>query len=270
MIIPVSCVVTKTHLKEFMLLKFSLEQYHECKWYIASDTASHNILKDFPNIVSQEFPITDGKVDIDGPESTENFFNTIMYKFVVARTALKAHGHVLSVDTDIIFTNRMDIHYGHFLNNTDLDVAVSPHYQWNPMMDNDWGRYNVGFQLLKSERFLDAWENLTRQRIYKFEQVPMAKLLEDNTFNFAEFPINYNMGWWRFNNAQSVHRVNSFYFRQKRLMFDGLPVVCFHFHTFVKDVHSPQFRNAVIPNLAKSEGYHALLTKIQEIEQSTL
>lgn len=264
MTIPVACVVTETHIKEFLLLKFSLETYHSCKWYLACDEFSYNELKKFENCVCRKTEIKSGNV-FGTPESSSNFFNAVLEKFTSSREALKENPYVLLLDSDIIFTNPLDCRF-HELANSNLDLVASPHYQWNPTMDAAWGKYNVGFNLLKSTKFIDAWEALTLKKIHRFEQVPMAKLLETDEFVFEEFPINYNMGWWRFNNNLSRVRLNSFDFKAGRIVYDGSDVVSFHFHTFVECVHSQKFKPAIFDALAQSKIYESLLNKYEEIK----
>ncbi|MFV1994971.1 MAG: hypothetical protein ACC661_06000, partial [Verrucomicrobiales bacterium] len=50
--LSVSSLTTARTLPEFLLLKFSLEQYHQCIWHVATDEASHQRLAAFPNVTS--------------------------------------------------------------------------------------------------------------------------------------------------------------------------------------------------------------------------
>ena len=46
MILPVSSVVTEKTTCEFDLLKFSLEQYHDCAWVLSCDSIAYEKYKD--------------------------------------------------------------------------------------------------------------------------------------------------------------------------------------------------------------------------------
>lgn len=264
--IPVASVVTQTHLKEFLLLKFSLERYHPCVWYLTCDEYSFNALKNFDGCKCRMADIENGEQRGSG-KSLENFYRVMLQKFNSSREALKSHPYVLLVDSDIIFTNPIDCKFSEFVN-SDLDVIVSPHYQWDAKIDASWGKYNSGFAVLKSTKFIDAWENLTLKNIYPtVEQLPMTKVIESNEFKFDEFPINYNMGWWRFRNKASRNRFNSFGVKNGKITYDGFDVVNFHFHTFLEHKHSLEFKDIIFNILRESEHYAPLLSKYEELKQ---
>ena len=51
MILPVCTVVTENCLSEFLLFKASLEQFHECDWFISSDEYVKNYLDNNSNLI---------------------------------------------------------------------------------------------------------------------------------------------------------------------------------------------------------------------------
>jgi hypothetical protein len=263
-----SCSVTKSHLKEFFLLKFSAEQYHDCKWFLSCDKDSFESLKNDENCFCFNDGLQDGKVFGDQIE-IDNFFKVIKGKFNAAKRCIEKFGYTLLVDCDIIFTNKVDQYFFNILN-SEFSVGACPHYQWNKDMDNDWGYYNVGLCLLKNIDFINEWEQLTFKKVHKFEQVPYQKILETNKYLFSNFPINYNMGWWRFNNQLSQYRLNSIYIENGDVKFDGLDIVCFHFHTFIdSDAYSARYKNIIFDLLSKSQKYHNLLNKYKELQITT-
>lgn len=263
-----ACVVTQTHFKEFLLLKFSAELFNECEWFIACDEFSYEKLKNMKECQCFKYDIHSGEV-FGNAQSSADFLGVVQKKFTIAREALSQHKYVLLLDSDIVFTNPVDGRFWELVD-SDIDLAASPHFQLNKMMDDDWGRYNVGFNLLKSPKFIDDWEALTAQKIYKFEQVPMAKLLETGNYRYEEIPINYNMGWWRFNNQHTQSRSLSFYFKDGCLRFEGLPVVCFHFHTFIQDGHSAPLANFILQSIAQSKVYKPLIEQYNRLKEETV
>ena len=49
-VISVCSVATKKSLKEFLLLKFSFEQYHDAEWFVATDGYCADKLKQYDNV----------------------------------------------------------------------------------------------------------------------------------------------------------------------------------------------------------------------------
>ena len=81
----------------------------------------------------------------------------------------------------------------------------------NVAIEAKHGYYNAGMFAATSVEFLDAWENLSKD--YKkynmyFEQQPLEFI--HRHFLTANFPMHYNLGWWRFNLPQTQDRVRMF------------------------------------------------------------
>jgi hypothetical protein len=239
-----SCSVTESHFKEFLLLKYSAELFHDCLWYLSCDEYSYNNIPKEVNISSENIGMKNGKVFGDEEEIT-NFYKVIDGKFAAAKRAIANHGQVLMVDSDIIFCGEFR---EHFLG-TDVDASICPHYQWNPEMDKAWGLYNVGFVNIRNIKFLEAWEEETKSGRHEFEQVPMEIVVRNSYFRCQKLPIQHNMGWWRFNSAEKRVRANSFECLNDGIWFDGNPVSSFHFHSFVDCHHSQPLKDFVFKRL---------------------
>ena len=243
--LTLSCSVTESHLKEFLLLKYSAELFHECEWFLSCDDFCYNYLENnFDNCQCENLNLQNGKVFGDETE-VANFYGVIEGKFRATEAAIKARGGCLLVDSDIIFCGEFEINLG--IHN--FDACLSPHYQWNKKMDEAWGVFNVGFVYIWSLDFLRAWEEETKSGNHQFEQVPIQKVAETKAFALTLFPIGNNMGWWRFNNEKSFHRLNSFEIIEDFIVFDGNAVSSFHLHTFVPCQHSEGFKGYVFGNL---------------------
>lgn len=235
-----ACSVTESHLKEFLLLKFSAELFHECEWFLSCDDFCFNYFHPFKNVFRMNLGLQNGKV-FGNEEEISNFYGVIDGKFRAVEAAIKHRGGCLLVDSDIIFCGSLQI--APIIHNA--DAILSPHYQWNPDMDKAWGFYNVGFVYIWSLDFLKAWEKETKSGKHQFEQVPIEVVARTDKFNLAGFPIGENMGWWRFNNKKSFHRFESFARIGDSIVFDGNKVSSFHFHTFIPCPHSEQFKQVV-------------------------
>lgn len=257
-----SCSVTKSHFKEFLLLRYSAELFHDCQWYLSCDEYCYDILsKDF-DCHCENTEMQNGKV-FGNEEEIFNFYKVIDGKFAAAKRAIADHGRVLMVDSDIIFT--APLRYESSLQ--EEDAILSPHYQWNTEMDKAWGLYNVGFVYIRNIDFLNAWEEETKSGKYEFEQVPIEIVTRTNKFLLNAFPIGENMGWWRFNNPRSIHRYQSFAKIGDYITFDGNVVGSFHFHTFVSCRHSETFKEIVFGQIFPQTEYgRKILEKYEELK----
>lgn len=259
-----ACSVTESHLKEFLLLKFSAELFYECEWFLSCDKFCHNyLMENYNNCTCENLELKNGKV-FGNEEEINNFYGVINGKFNAVESAIKARGECLLVDSDIIFTAAL---VNSLSFRKDRDAILSPHYQWNPEMDKAWGFFNVGFVYIRSLDFLKAWEAETKSGKHEFEQVPIEVVANTNKFNLSAFPIGENMGWWRFNNKRSVHRFQSFLVIDDQILFDGNPVGSFHFHTFIPCVHSQQFKQVVFGEIfSKTESGRKIIEEYNRLK----
>jgi len=242
--LTLSCSVTESHLKEFLLLKYSAELFHECEWFLSCDEFCFNYLNQFVGCYCENLNLENGKVFGDEKEIS-NFYGVIEGKFRATERAIEARGECLLVDSDIIFTAPIPEGKFHKKNS----AIVCPHFQWNSEMDKAWGYFNVGFVYIKDFEFLKSWAEETKKAGDQFEQVPIQKVVESDKYVVGIFPIEFNMGWWRFNNQMSQFRINSFYTSNDLICFDGHIVNSFHFHTFNKCEHSNPFKDFVFNQL---------------------
>lgn len=259
--LTLACSVTESHLKEFILLKYSAELFHECEWFLSCDQFCFDYLDQFVGCHCENLNLQNGKVFGDETE-VANFYGVIEGKFRAAEAAILARGECLLVDSDIIFT--APIPKGQF--SRENSAILSPHFQWNREMDNAWGFFNVGFVIIKDINFLYSWKEETAKAGNQFEQVPIQKVVEAEKYSVGVIPIEFNMGWWRFNNQMSQFRVNSFYIANNCICFDGHIVNSFHFHTFIDCQHSKRFKDFVFDLLSKTQDGRLILEKYNELK----
>jgi len=231
-IIPVATVVTQKSFKEFLLLKYSLEQYHSCKWYISCDEFTDKKLKD-SNIVCLPIINTD---DCDhnllSQEKRDNWMNVMMTKFDVCKLALEENDHVLFLDSDMVFVNPIEDSILNLLTNKNIDAMVCQHMTNNWANEAKHGYFNAGMFVARSLDFLNTWQNLSKR--YKelnmyFEQQPLEFI--QRNFVTLNMPINYDIGWWRFNEPSTRARLQQVNLLKDEIMFGSRRAVNFHMHT---------------------------------------
>ena len=126
--IPAASVVTRKSLGEFLLLKKSLETYHEVKWYVSSDEFSHEKLSKFQNVKSLPVVKTDEcSHGTDDPVKNRLFLELVMTKFDALRAAMSEHGWGLFVDSDIFFTAPIEDRVLELMRDPGVDAVLSPH-----------------------------------------------------------------------------------------------------------------------------------------------
>lgn len=233
MIIPVCTVVSKNCYKEFLLLKYSLEQYHVCDWYISCDEYCFNKLKDQPN-VNAFFLIDSDECDhvLENESLRDSFTKLVLTKFLIAREGMKKHKSILLIDTDMIFVNELDGWFLDFLQDERIDGMLCQHMTENPENEGKVGYFNVGMQVVGNSDFLDQWEQLTirhKELGLYFEQKPME--LSQRFFRTLNLPINYNLGWWKFNTSMVNYRMNLFNIKDNKIYFDNNPAINIHCHS---------------------------------------
>tara|TARA_R110000824_G_scaffold92785_2_gene224801 strand:+ start:1603 stop:2415 length:813 start_codon:yes stop_codon:yes gene_type:complete len=251
MILPVASVVTEKTICEFDLLKLSLEQYHNCQWVISCDDAANEKYKDVENIKCLKLIKTD---DCDhnhaSEEQKDNWMKVMMTKFDAVDELLKSYGHGLFLDSDMIFVNPIEDSVLSLFGNKNIDACICQH------MTNDWpteakhGLYNGGMFHIKSENFVTQWKTLSTQ--YKkygfyFEQQPLEFV--QRNFNSFNLPINYNIGWWRFNRPTTQNRLNLLSIKDDKIYFGPKPAVNFHVHT-LREIGYQNFGQFLVDKIA--------------------
>lgn len=234
--IPVASVVTEKSLKEFMLLKLSFEQYHEAEWFVSSDAFAHDKIKDISNVRSQLLIKTDDcSHGTDDPVKNRLFLELVMTKFDALRAAIKSHGWGLFIDSDIFFTGPIEQRVLELMKNSEVDAVLSPHMTNNLGLETQVGHFNVGFFSMRNLQYLESHAQMSwRHKEFGmyYEQQPLQFC--SYPFLTVNLPINYNIGWWRFNESHTHARMDMLDTHEDQITFGGLPAVCFHVHTLKK------------------------------------
>ena len=233
MSLPVASVVTNKTICEFDLLKLSLEQYHDCNWVISCDEAAYQKYKNVENIECLKLIESDDcDHNIASAEQKDNWMKVMMTKFDAVEHLILNFKHALFLDSDMIFVNPIEDKILEIFNNENIDACICQH------MTNDWqneakhGLYNGGMFHVKSSDFIAEWKSLSKQ--YKkygfyFEQQPLEFV--QRNFNSFNLPINYNIGWWRFNRPSTQNRLNLLKVEDDKIFFGNKPAINFHVHT---------------------------------------
>ena len=268
----VGTVATTNCYKEFLLTKFSLEQYHECQWYVSCDAFTHSQIAHLENVEARPMVASDDcNHNSTDPAQRRTFLEVVLTKFDICKEAIANHGSVLFLDSDMLFVNPLGAQALRVMENEDLDAVLSQHMTNNWQNEAHHGYYNVGMFQLRNTAMIDAWkylsENHERLGMY-YEQKPLEYV--QRNFITANFPIYYNIGWWRFNEPQTRSRLDSIALKDNQLFFGDHPAVNFHVH-LLKDsqLNYGQFLlDKILPLMRDSDNvkYHALLKKLDELK----
>lgn len=234
--IPVASVVTRKTLGEFLLLKLSFEQYHKASWYLSVDAHAHHALQVFDNVTLLEKVQTDeGSHVTNNPEENRVFHELILTKFDAIRAAMQQHGYALFLDSDIFFTAPMEERVIELMQDPRIDAVLSLHMTNNPVIEGQFGYYNVGFFSVRNSSLLEQHADMSAKHkelgLY-YEQQPLQ--FASYAYLTASLPINYNIGWWRFNEASTRDRLRYLQTDGTQIYFGEKPAVSFHAHTVKK------------------------------------
>ena len=233
MILPVSSIVTKKTISEFDLLKLSLEEFHECQWIISCDEDAYDKYNKVKNITCLKLIESDDcDHNIGTPEQKDTWMKVMMTKFDVITASIQEHGHGLFLDSDMIFVGPLEAKVLSAFENPDIDACICQHMTNNWQVEAQHGLYNGGMFHIKNMDFVHRWKNLSRD--YKkygfyYEQQPLEYI--QRNFVSLNLPINYNIGWWRFNSPQTRSRLDMLHVEGHALQFGAAPAVNFHVHT---------------------------------------
>lgn len=230
-------VVTKKAYKEFLLLSKSLNIFYDVKWYISTDEYVYEKEKNNStclNIIESD----EGTHGSNDPEKNRIHMNMMMTKFDACENALSENDYVLFLDSDMFFVDKFsDELYNLFLNKNGIDAILSPHHTENKTLESQVGYYNGGMFCIKNKKLLKSWKKLSidykKYGMY-FEQQPLEYATKD--FITCQFPIQYNIGWWRMNEPNTKARINTLGLHPENheLYFLGKKAVNFHVHTLKK------------------------------------
>ena len=270
MILPVASVVTQKTMGEFDLLKMSLEQYHEVQWTISCDDVANEKYKNVENVTCLNLIETDDCDHNYGSEQQkDNWMKVMMTKFNAVNDLISKYGHGLILDCDMVFVNPIEKSVFSLFMNDNVDASICQH------MTNDWpteanhGLYNAGMVHIRSENFSKQWEMLSSQ--YKkygfyFEQQPLEYV--QRNFNSFNMPINYNIGWWRFNRQSTQKRINLLNIKDDKIYFGSKPAVNFHVHT-LREIGYQNFGQFLVDKIislmkeTNNENYKQVLTVLE-------
>jgi len=264
-------VVTDSSLKEFMLLKTSFEMYHDVSWTISCDPVAASHLRDFSNvnlleIIKSDEGCSHGTQDA---EKTRRFTELAMTKFDAVAESITKYGYGLFIDSDVFFTNPLEEKVLRLIENPDIDAVLCPHMTNNLGLEAQVGHYNTGLFSLRSIDMLKRHVFLSSNPKNGFYTDQQAIQFAAYDHTIACLPINYNIGWWRFNETFNKDRLNLLYAADDKLMFGSRPAVCFHVHTLKKLDYQNygKFLIEKVTSLLKTcnnENYHNIV-KIIEI-----
>lgn len=231
--ISVCSVATTKSLKEFLLLKFSFEQYHNAEWFVATDEYAANELQGFDNVhVINKIKTDDCSHGVDDPVKNRLFLELIMTKFDALQAAIDKNGYGLFLDSDIFFTGPLESRFIKLLLDEDVDAILSPHMTNNLGLETQVGHFNVGFFAVRNKRYLE------QHRAMSWKSKELGMYYEQQPLQFTSYeymtvnsPIYYNIGWWRFNEKHNAGRLQYLGIQDDQLVFMGKPAVCFHVHT---------------------------------------
>lgn len=231
--ISVCSVATTKSLKEFELLKFSFEQYHEAEWFVATDDYAAKALEKYDNVnVINKIETDDCSHGVNDPVKNRLFLELIMTKFDALEAAINKNGYGLFLDSDIFFTSCLENRFLKLLVDPDIDAILSPHMTNNLGLEAQVGHYNVGFFAVRNKNYLEQHKNMSWQSkefgMY-YEQQPLQ--FTSYEYMTVNSPIYYNIGWWRFNEKHNEARLNFLNVENDQITFMSKPAVCFHVHT---------------------------------------
>ena len=231
--ISVCSVATTKSLKEFLLLKFSFEQYHDAEWFVATDDFAAQQLDKFENVhVINKIKTDDCSHGVDDPVKNRLFLELIMTKFDALEAAINKNGYGLFLDSDIFFTNSLENRFLKLLVDPDIDAILSPHMTNNLGLETQVGHYNVGFFAVRNKDYLQQHREMS-WRSKEFGMYYEQQPLQFTSYEYLTInaPIYYNIGWWRFNEKHNVSRLQHLTVQDNQITFMGRPAVCFHVHT---------------------------------------
>ena len=247
----IATITTKKTIKEFLLLKYSIEKFHEVEWYVATDKSSVIDLSIFFNVYPFVFIDSDDcDHNVNDIDKNDRWMNVMMTKFDICQEALKYNNYVLFVDCDMLFVNKIEDRILNLFFNKDIDAGICQHMTNDFMNEGKHGFYNAGMVFVRNKDFLNLWKDLSlnykKYNLY-YEQKPLELIQQQFvTFNF---PINYNIGWWRFNRNHLIHRLQEFKLNNDSLLlFYNKPAINFHMHC-LRDLETQNFGEFLVKNI---------------------
>lgn len=230
--VVISCIISKDALSEFMLLKTSIELFHNCKWYVAVDAYCEEKISHFNNVKTytliKDVVFKHGVKDVS---DNVDFYEMLKTKFEVTRYALSENNYTIFLDTDMVFFNPIEKEIINIINEKIVDIILTPHYTLDKVNEDRVGIYNAGMFMVNNMDLINQWEKLCNSldNIY-YEQPPLERVVEN--YRCMLLPINYNIGWWKFKPNFSEFRYKYLCLNNDgRIHFMSKEAVNFHLHT---------------------------------------
>jgi hypothetical protein len=222
--IPVSSMVTRSRIREFMVTRFSLEQYHSCSWTVSADRESADFLKAlYPG--DNYLPVIEREASHIKGEN-EAFMPMIMNKLTAMRESINQHGGTLFIDSDHIFTAELPLKLF-----SGAAVIASDHHIPRSVTTEKYGIYNVGMIFCRFTSFIDDWEWRCLERFDPdgLEQKPFELALIEGCLPYKVFSKGCNVGWWRHVHDKSF--LDTLGFGDGKVYVAGEEVINFHVHS---------------------------------------
>lgn len=269
MIIPVSSVVTSKTIGEFDLLKTSIEEFHECRWVLSCDDESYEKYNGESNIDCLKLIESDDcDHNIGSPQQKDTWMKVMMTKFDAIGALIEEHGHGLFLDSDMVFVGPLEDKVLDSFTNRNVDACICQHMTNNWEVEAKHGLYNGGMFHIKNMEFVNQWKSLSRdykKHGFYFEQQPLEFV--QRNFVSLNLPINYNIGWWRFNSPKTRARLDLLHVKEGKIFFGNLPAVNFHVHTS-RDLGYQNFGQFLVDKIkdlltqAGSDSHQKILSQI--------
>lgn len=229
-------VATDSSLSEFLLLKTTLESYHQVSWTVACDPVASSALRVYENVKVLELIESDANCShgTQDADKTKRFTQLAMKKFDAVEDSIRHHGYGLFLDADVFFTNPIEDRVLRLIENPDVDAVLCPHMTNNLGLEAQVGHYNTGMFSLRSIDMLRKHVALSSDPANGFYTDQQAIQFAAYEHIIAGLPIHYNIGWWRFNEKFNSQRLNLLRVSDNKLVFGKSDAVCFHIHTLKK------------------------------------
>tara|TARA_R100000664_G_C2756998_1_gene145034 strand:+ start:3322 stop:4134 length:813 start_codon:yes stop_codon:yes gene_type:complete len=270
MILPVASVVTDKTISEFKLLKISLEQYHECQWVISCDEPAYNVFSKMSNVKCLKLIESDDcDHNIASEKQKDTWMKVMMTKFDAVTELISNYGHGLFLDSDMIFVGPIEDSVLSAFANEDIDACICQHMTNNWPVEAKHGLYNGGMFHVRSQDFVNQWVKLSKdykKHGFYFEQQPLEYV--QRNFVSLNLPINYNIGWWRFNTARTQNRLKLLYTEEDVIYFGKRPAVNFHVHA-LRDIGYENFGQFLVDKMKEllemsdSENHKQILKELE-------
>ena len=169
-----------------------------------------------------------------------------MMKTVAIDKALDIFSDTLFLDSDIIICNSIECI------DKSKELGVSPHYIRKRDTDK-FGYFNGGVLWTKNKTLPNTWRDATKTSRF-YDQASIEDLARK--YSHFEFGENYNMSWWRLQQANETPNKMAQYFQLA--IHQGRPMICYKglalgfIHTHFNRKDEQNFNNFIITLLKQA------------------